>query len=57
MARDVGRLVMWYVPLILIGVFLGWLWSFLILTVLYLFTLTSIWQAAKKMDEYINAKN
>lgn len=42
-AKEGGKLVMWYVPLILIGVFIGWLWAFIGLTILYLLTLAVIW--------------
>lgn len=54
-AKECGKLVLWYIPLILIGVFLGWLWAFLALTALYIVTLTATWSVLEIVKERANA--
>ena len=45
--RAFGGLMLWLLPLIAVGVAVGWLWAFLALLLLYTATLVRLWNICK----------
>jgi hypothetical protein len=55
-AKETGKLIMSYAVLITIGVFLGWIWAFILLTFIYLRTLVLLWNVLVKVAELKDKK-